>query len=452
MADNTSSAVRVEHYMAAPTRHPLKAARLLFTPPSWILRGPIHLIFVISFAALLYSFWATVDQLVSAPLLLQREANTVQSVGSGMVTEVSAKAGEPVRFGQPLLSVQEQTRLSADSETSVIEGRIYETKRRMYEVKSEFDHKISQVKLDLEDLTNNFDSKKIAAQGKVAQLGEQQSIAVRSQARIGERLELARKEFARQKSLFESKDITVREFEAAQQRVQELEKDLDDAKAQIATSGVAIATAREELSNLLNQRQKDKLQADLKQLAEERDRQLKELQERIDSSNTKMAKGAQLVEGVTFDQDVTHYKSNYAGLVTDVLVKPGQIIANGTPLVTIVKDTAALEARILVRNQDIGHLKRGQEVKIKYFAYPYQEYGIQRGNITEIATKPGGVTGAESMYVVKVALESESIAKRGDKEKQLEIGLEGMAEVKTGEKHLIELVFSPVSRFFEHAE
>ena len=32
-----------------------------------------------------------------------------------------------------------------------------------------------------------------------------------------------------------SKDITVREYEAAQQRVQELEKDLDDAKAQIAS-------------------------------------------------------------------------------------------------------------------------------------------------------------------------------------------------------------------------
>ena len=83
MAENTSSAVKVEHYMTAPTKHTLKSASLLFTPPSWILRGPIHVIFVIAFVALLYSFWATIDQLVSAPLLLQREANTVQSVGAG---------------------------------------------------------------------------------------------------------------------------------------------------------------------------------------------------------------------------------------------------------------------------------------------------------------------------------------------------------------------------------
>ena len=452
MAENTSSAVKVEHYMTAPTKHTLKSASLLFTPPSWILRGPIHVIFVIAFVALLYSFWATVDQLVSAPLLLQREANTVQSVGAGMVTEVAAKANELVRFGQPLITVQEQTRISSDSEQSVLEGRIFETRRKLDEVKSNYEHKLSQIKLDLEDLTNNFDAKKIAAQGKVSQIEQQQSIAVRAQSRIVERLDLARKEFARQKSLFDSKDITVREFEGAQQRVLELEKDLDDAKSQIATAGVSLATAREELSNLMSQRQKDKLLGNLHQTEEQRDRDLKDLQDRIESSTTKMSKGQQLVEGVTFDQDLTHYKSINAGLVTDVLVKPGQMIAAGMPLVSIVRETAPLEARILVRNQDIGHLKRGQEVKIKYFAYPYQEFGIQRGNITEISTKPGGVTGAESMYIVKVALEHETIAKRSDKQKQLEIGLEGFAEVKTGVKHLIEIVFSPVSRFFEPAE
>ena len=53
------------------------------------------------------------------------------------------------------------------------------------------------------------------------------------------------------------------------------------------------------------------------------------------------------------------------------------------------------------------------------------------------------------MYVVTVALSTEQIAKRGEKPKNLEIGLEGIAEIKTGSKRMIEMLFSPVSRFFE---
>jgi hypothetical protein len=54
--------------------------------------------------------------------------------------------------------------------------------------------------------------------------------------------------------------------------------------------------------------------------------------------------------------------------------------------------------------------------------------------------------------MVRVALHSETIAKRNERPKQLEIGLEGVAEVKTGQKRFIELLFSPISRFFTNPE
>jgi multidrug efflux pump subunit AcrA (membrane-fusion protein) len=150
---------------------------------------------------------------------------------------------------------------------------------------------------------------------------------------------------------------------------------------------------------------------------------------------------------------MTDYKSTFDGLVTGVHVNKGEIINPGTPLVTIVKDTAALEGRLLIENKDIGTLKIGQRVQIKYFAFPFQDYGIPNGTIYDIAKRPGGVQGQESKYVVKVALDKETISKIGSKrEQRLEIGLEGIGEIKVGEKRWIELLFKPVSRFFTQEE
>jgi hypothetical protein len=125
------------------------------------------------------------------------------------------------------------------------------------------------------------------------------------------------------------------------------------------------------------------------------------------------------------------------------------MIRGGSPLGTMVRYTAVLEGHAYVSNQDIGQLKRGQEVKIKYFAYPYQEFGIARGLTSFIAKTPSGLPGKESKYLVKISLEKDSVSKAGSVIKSLEIGLEGFAEFKTGEKRFIEILFSPISRFFD---
>ena len=178
-----------------------------------------------------------------------------------------------------------------------------------------------------------------------------------------------------------------------------------------------------------------------------KNRDVKALQERIATVGTKLEAGKELIEGVKFGENKTDYSSRFNGLITDVLVTKSQVIGAGQPLVTMVKESAPLEAIVLVENKDIGHLKRGQPVKFKYSAYPYQDYGIPEGRITDIATKPSEQLG--NKYPVRVALMSEEISKSNERPKKLEIGLEGSAEIKIGEKRLIELVFRPLSKYFD---
>ena len=82
------------------------------------------------------------------------------------------------------------------------------------------------------------------------------------------------------------------------------------------------------------------------------------------------------------------YSTTVSGIVSAVHVQRGQIVNPGADIATIVRETAPLEARLLVQNKDIGRLKYGQRVQIKYFAYPYQNYGIQSGFITAISARP----------------------------------------------------------------
>lgn len=450
MAGESSTKVKIQETLIPPVRHPIKAARLLYTPPRYILRGPIYMIFVISFGALLYSFWGRKDMLVQAPMSLQRESTTIQAVGGGLVYELPAQANSYTKFNDLLVAVQEQTQIAGESQTESLEGQKSDLEKALNKTKDDYQSQITQLKLQLQDLTTNRASNKVTLQGQIKQIQQQLDTAMRSKQRAQERLNLAKKQFERKQALYKTHDITITDFESAQEQVFDLEKSVDDMNSQISEIQVQLSTAKDKLASLLDLRETQRLKAQLQSTIERRDRDVKSIQDKIDLIAKKLKEGQKLVQGVTFQNNLTLYRSNFDGLITDVHVTKGELISAGQPLVTMVRDSAPLEGVAMVDNKDIGHLHKGQDVKIKYFAYPYQDYGIQEGVITDIATTPDAKKG--NKYEVRIALKSETIQKRGEKPKQLEIGLQGIADIKVGEKRLIELVFSPVSKFFAKSD
>lgn len=446
----SNTKVQVQQVLIQPVRHTIAASRLLYTPPSVILQGPIWLIFIITFSAILYSIWGRKDELVAAPMRLQREATTIQSVGGGIVVELPAEPNSFVRFGDLLVAIQEQTRLAGESEKAAMGQKRGDLEKELAKAEDEYDNQINQLKLQIQDYDTTAATRKGASEAKIQQIQEQLGTAQRTLGRQQEQLAVVHKQFERKKALYDSRDITVTEFEAAQETVFNQQKSIDDTRSQIAQIQVQLATAKDELAKSEQLKSKEQLQAELDQTVGRRERDVKALQGRIAEIGAKLEESQSLVEGVKFGESKTDYSSQFNGLITDVHVTKSQVIGAGAPLVTIVKESAPLEAMVLVENKDIGRLKIGDSVKIKYHAYPYQEYGIPEGVITEIATKPNDQLGGK--YPVRIALMSEEISKRGEKAKKLEIGLEGMAEIKVGEKRLIELVFRPVSRFFEKGD
>lgn len=451
MVHVTRKAVKITPAPAAPSKHPIKAARLLYNTPSYILRGPIYLIFVILFFSIVYAFWAKKDVLVVAPFALQKDSFTIQATGEGTVSEINVKTNTFVSSGDQLAIIQEQSRPFDNAQRDAFENRMLDLEKERRKVESEYDNNIQQLRYELQDVTSNREARIAALEGQMSILNQQLATSDHAVRAAEAALGIANRQYQTTNQLFLSRDVTVSQRDSALEKLTAVQKMVFDAKARVSETKSQLTTTDFELSKFRDLLQQKKLKDEIAQRERQRDRDLTKLREEIDSIDKRLNEAGNQ-EGATYVGTNAVYTSIFDGVITKVHVERGQIIPAGAPLVTLVRESASLEGHAFVENKDIGHLKRGQEVKIKYFAYPYQEYGIATGLISDIATTPSGPPGKESQYLVKIVLRDENISKLGGKLKPLEIGLEGVAEIKTGDKRFVEILFSPISKFFAPEE
>lgn len=74
-----------------------------------------------------------------------------------------------------------------------------------------------------------------------------------------------------------------------------------------------------------------------------------------------------------------------SGKVTAISSRPGQIVAAGARLLTIVPSQERMQAELLAPSTSIGFLRPGQRVLLRYSAFPYQKFGQYWGTIIEIS-------------------------------------------------------------------
>jgi membrane fusion protein len=141
-----------------------------------------------------------------------------------------------------------------------------------------------------------------------------------------------------------------------------------------------------------------------------------------------------------------------AGTVATVLVQAGQMVTPGTALVAIIPADATLEAQLFLPSRSIGFVHAGEEVLLRYLAFPHQKFGMHRATITAVARNPMlpgelGFTpsdGArEPLYRVKASLDAQAIAAYGRLE-PLQAGMQFEADILLDRRRLIEWIFEPL--------
>lgn len=146
-------------------------------------------------------------------------------------------------------------------------------------------------------------------------------------------------------------------------------------------------------------------------------------------------------------------RSPVAGVVAMQIVKPGQAVQMGQPLLSVLPGDGNLEAELLVPSRAIGFIEPGDTVSLRYQAYPYQKFGHQTGRVAqvsrsalspaELGTLHGNAQLQEPFYRVTVTLAKQAVTAYGKQEK-LKPGMLLDADILGERRRLIEWIFEPL--------
>ena len=70
--------------------------------------------------------------------------------------------------------------------------------------------------------------------------------------------------------------------------------------------------------------------------------------------------------------------------INNLAVTPGAVVTTADTLMTIVPDGTGIEIEAQVENKDIGFVREGQPVEIKYDAFPFTRYGLANGTVRRL--------------------------------------------------------------------
>lgn len=144
------------------------------------------------------------------------------------------------------------------------------------------------------------------------------------------------------------------------------------------------------------------------------------------------------------------------GVIATQMVKPGEAMASGQPMLSLLPGDGRLEAGLLVPSRAIGFIGSGDTVMLRYQAFPYQKFGHQRGTVKRISRSAltsdelgaliGNAQQGEPYYRVTVTLAKQAITVYG-KSEPLKPGMLLDADILGERRRLIEWVFEPIWGF-----
>lgn len=333
---------------------------------------------------------------------------------SGIVRSIRVKPGDLVQRGDTLLTVNGDQYLS---DGRSLDATLIEQLRQAHErltdriVRTQLAHPLDQAKLEAEYESTKQD----------IELVRQQLVAMhQQQALLDKQLAHTRRlanegyasqaqvdnELARKSRLDSEKSVLDRTLAQQENRLRQLEMDLD----------LLPTRQRDELDELITRRT-------------QLERQILELEGQ---------------RGYTLTAPVS-------GRVASLQVEVGQRIPTTQPVLTIVPNDAEFEARILLPVEASGFVEPGQEVVIRYDAFPYQKFGSYRGRVKDVSNTlmmprelvNAPVSPSGPVYPASVSLDRQFVQTYGE-DTALAPGMTFLADVTLEERSLVEWLLEPL--------
>ena len=174
---------------------------------------------------------------------------------------------------------------------------------------------------------------------------------------------------------------------------------------------------------------------------------------------------AQELAKQTHRQTLLELKATQDSVVKDLAThSTGTVVQPGTVLLTLVPKEETLRAEVWVSNEDIGFVRQGLPVKLKFAAFPFQKYGMVEGMVEHVsADSADGNTGTGNnpndkapgknqplVYKALVTLKAMQLS-MDEQRFALSAGMQASAEILLGTRTVAEYLLSPVRKAWHEA-
>ena len=385
------------------------------TPPRrWIVVS-LALLFTAAIVAYLFLGDYTRRETVPGTLVPAAGLLNLDALQAGVVRQMFAHVGQVVRVGQPLLEIDGSPASAGLGSAAAVE--IAQLRDEQLKLQGDLidQRALAQSQADaLRSHVTALDAQLAQVSGEIAL--ERQSVGSLEAL-------LAKIEPLGKKGYVSALEIQQQQLAALSGRSQlkslisqraALQSQLSDAQQQLAQVPLQIATQRHATQNQLAQ-----LQSTLAQVE---------------------AQARQVV------------RAPRAGIVSAVVVKSGMSVSVGETLLSIEPRHSQLVAQLLVPSSAIGFMHPHEPVLLRYQAFPYQQFGLRHGTVTEVSrsaldpTEAAALLGQPvkaSFYRVLVALHRQTVRAYG-RWRALKPGMALTANVMLDKRPLIDWIFQPL--------
>ena len=410
-------------------------------------RALLYIVLLFVIVAITWAWWSKVDVVASAPFRLVPlgQVKTIQAQRGGEIELIGVKEGDHIEKGQVLFKLKswetwgdlrewEQAKMAFQKAAYDFKTVLPQRARLNRETIGALAQRLAVLQQFMEahqdaledyqsDVGDVVESKKTSDAGLQAQIGFRQA-----------EIDLMKQAFLQQKTLFERELIS--------------RADMNRARVQYLSALSALPSRMSEIYK------NEMAVADLKrQITESRiahEREASQMQHAYETAHLRLEQARKRIDR-TLEAESDLILAPESGIVTQVMVNAvGQVINKGQPLIALAPASAPMVAEVMVLNKDVGLLKPGQLVKLKYDAYPFQDFGIKRGWLTSIS--PDAVIDERIGPIFKcvVELEEHTMRVKGY-DKPLMFGMKGTAEMMTDRQSVLLMLLSPLRQLYESA-
>ena len=457
------------------------------TLPRVSLRGLLYILIVLIAVAIPWIIFAKVDEIGTAKGKLEPKGKIVRldSPVIGTVMSIDTKEGEQVKTGQSLLKLSSEL---VNSELQQQQQKLATQQNQLVQLESLKNQQLLSLRAQQQqNQAQQFEKEALIDQAKQtvislkaaynAQIAEKQAQIEQAQ----EAIKASKSDLQMAQIRWEASEEKASRYQAAynqgvisQDRLLEAEQTYKEAKESLNRTALEIAQAKsryKEQQNsyekLLSQTSAEINQAVLRLNEQQRgykslvqannlallksEAELKNTEAQIVTVKGEIAQTNSAIKGLNYQLKQRVIYAPVEGTVFQLPIqKPGAVVQPGQMVAQIAPKNAPLIFRARMSSRESGFLAIGLPVKLKFDAYPFQDYGIVAGRLTWISPDSRLVDGPSSMatkepaefFELEVELEQNYIQSL-DKPILLTPGQTATAEIIIRQRRLADIFIAP---------